>query len=68
MKSRALKWDELPRYSAAQIIRLHKDVQEKKDIYTPFNILPLDAASASQSIMQLEEVCASQNTEICFLK
>jgi callose synthase len=35
---------------------LHKDVQEKKDIYAPFNIQPIDAASASQSIMQLEEV------------
>ncbi|KAL6606076.1 hypothetical protein ACP70R_041729 [Stipagrostis hirtigluma subsp. patula] len=42
-----------------EIIRLHKDVQEKKDIYTPFNILPLDAASASQSIMQLEEIKAA---------
>ncbi|KAL6861924.1 hypothetical protein ACP4OV_017624, partial [Aristida adscensionis] len=41
------------------IIRLHKDVQEKKDIYEPFNILPLDAASASQSIMQLEEIKAA---------
>ena len=49
-------WDDFFQYSAAQIIRLHKDVQEKKDIYAPFNILPLDAASASQSIMQLEEV------------
>ena len=52
----------------AQIIRLHKDVQEKKDIYAPFNILPLDAASASQSIMQLEEVSAIQNNGMCFLK
>ncbi|XP_012700877.1 callose synthase 5 [Setaria italica] len=42
-----------------EIIRLHKDVQEKKDIYAPFNILPLDAASASQSIMQLEEIKAA---------
>ena len=44
-----------------QIVRLHRDVQEKKDIYTPFNILPLDAASASQSIMQMEEVCTIHN-------
>ncbi|KAI3893658.1 hypothetical protein MKW92_030081 [Papaver armeniacum] len=31
----------------------------KEEIYTPYNILPLDAAGASQSIMQLEEVKAS---------
>jgi hypothetical protein len=42
-------------------------VQEKKDIYAPFNILPLDAASASQSIMQLEEVTI-QDCRMCFLK
>uniref|UniRef100_A0A0E0L8M2 1,3-beta-glucan synthase n=1 Tax=Oryza punctata TaxID=4537 RepID=A0A0E0L8M2_ORYPU len=42
-----------------EIVRLHQDVQEKKDIYTPFNILPLDAASASQSIMQMEEIKAA---------
>ncbi|EEE65211.1 hypothetical protein OsJ_20355 [Oryza sativa Japonica Group] len=42
-----------------EIVRLHRDVQEKKDIYTPFNILPLDAASASQSIMQMEEIKAA---------
>lgn len=39
-----------------QIIAAAKDVQEKKEIYAPYNILPLDAAGASQSIMQLEEV------------
>lgn len=39
-----------------QIIAAAKDVQEKKEIYTPYNILPLDAAGASQPIMQLEEV------------
>uniref|UniRef100_A0A0D9WML4 1,3-beta-glucan synthase n=1 Tax=Leersia perrieri TaxID=77586 RepID=A0A0D9WML4_9ORYZ len=42
-----------------EIARLHQDVQEKKDIYAPFNILPLDAASASQSIMQMEEIKAA---------
>jgi len=31
-------------------------VEEKQNIYAPYNILPLDAAGASQSIMQLEEV------------
>ncbi|KAL9158807.1 hypothetical protein ABFS82_08G093100 [Erythranthe guttata] len=42
------------------------DVQAKKEIYAPYNILPLDSAGASQSIMQLEEVKAAvtalQNT------
>lgn len=32
------------------------DVQANAAIYVPFNILPLDAAGSSQSIMQLEEV------------
>ncbi|PPR85546.1 hypothetical protein GOBAR_AA35144 [Gossypium barbadense] len=40
---------------APEIMATAKDVQEKKEIYTPYNILPLDAAGASQSIMQLEE-------------
>ncbi|KAK1292087.1 Callose synthase 5 [Acorus calamus] len=44
---------------APEIIAAAKDVQEKQDIYTPYNILPLDAAGASQSIMQLEEVKAA---------
>ncbi|GMJ08614.1 callose synthase 5, ARABIDOPSIS THALIANA GLUCAN SYNTHASE-LIKE 2, GLUCAN SYNTHASE-LIKE 2 [Hibiscus trionum] len=44
---------------APEIMAAAKDVQEKQDIYTPYNILPLDAAGASQSIMQLEEVKAS---------
>lgn len=32
------------------------DVQSKKEIYAPYNILPLDGAGSNQSIMQLEEV------------
>ncbi|CAN6459738.1 unnamed protein product [Victoria cruziana] len=44
---------------APEIIASAKDVQEKKDIYSPYNILPLDAAGASQSIMQLEEIKAA---------
>ncbi|OMO56217.1 Glycosyl transferase, family 48 [Corchorus olitorius] len=44
---------------APEIIAAARDVQEKKEIYTPYNILPLDAAGASQSIMQLEEVKAA---------
>ncbi|XP_031263321.1 callose synthase 5 isoform X2 [Pistacia vera] len=44
---------------APEIIAAAKDVQEKKEIYAPYNILPLDAAGASQSLMQLEEVKAA---------
>ncbi|KAK9142299.1 hypothetical protein Syun_011699 [Stephania yunnanensis] len=44
---------------APEIIAAARDVQEKKEIYVPYNILPLDAAGASQSIMQLEEVKAA---------
>lgn len=39
-----------------QIIAAARDVQEKTEIYAPYNILPLDMAGGSQSIMQLEEV------------
>lgn len=54
-----------------QIIAAARDVQEKKEIYSPYNILPLDAAGASQSIMQLEEVvyiecvCVSVGMCVC---
>ncbi|KAG5067213.1 hypothetical protein JHK86_010944 [Glycine max] len=44
---------------APEIIAAARDVQEKTEIYAPFNILPLDSAGASQSIMQLEEIKAS---------
>ncbi|XP_057853796.2 callose synthase 5 [Cryptomeria japonica] len=44
---------------APEIMAAAKDVQEKKEIYAPYNILPLDAASASQAIMQQEEVRAT---------
>ncbi|KAH7520841.1 hypothetical protein FEM48_Zijuj08G0188700 [Ziziphus jujuba var. spinosa] len=44
---------------APDIIAAAKDVQEKKRIYAAYNILPLDSAGASQSIMQLEEVKAA---------
>lgn len=39
-----------------QIIAAGKIVEEKQEIYLPYNILPLDAAGASQAIMQLPEV------------
>ncbi|CAH2052056.1 unnamed protein product [Thlaspi arvense] len=44
---------------APEIIAAARDVQEKNEIYAPYNILPLDSAGASQSAMQLEEVKAS---------
>ncbi|KAL9158806.1 hypothetical protein ABFS82_08G093100 [Erythranthe guttata] len=51
---------------APEIMAAANDVQAKKEIYAPYNILPLDSAGASQSIMQLEEVKAAvtalQNT------
>lgn len=39
-----------------QIIAAARDVQEKTEIYTPYNILPLDSAGVSLPIMQFEEV------------
>ncbi|KAL3619483.1 hypothetical protein CASFOL_037053 [Castilleja foliolosa] len=40
---------------APEIMAAANDVQAKKEIYAPYNILPLDSAGAKQSIMQLEE-------------
>ncbi|KAI3886354.1 hypothetical protein MKW92_039676, partial [Papaver armeniacum] len=42
-----------------ELIAAAKDVHEKKGFYTPYNILPLGAAGASQCIMHLDEVKAS---------
>ncbi|KAH9624032.1 hypothetical protein KSS87_008625, partial [Heliosperma pusillum] len=39
-----------------EVLAAAKDVEEKQNIYAPFNILPLDAAGASLAVMQLEEV------------
>ncbi|CAA0839441.1 Callose synthase 5 [Striga hermonthica] len=51
---------------APEIMAAANDVQAKKEIYAPYNILPMDSAGAKQSIMQLEEVKAAvaalQNT------
>nr|XP_029122971.1 callose synthase 5 [Elaeis guineensis] len=44
---------------APEIIASAKEVEEKKEIYMPYNILPLDAAGASQPIMQFEEIKAA---------
>ncbi|KAL8143622.1 hypothetical protein V2J09_016654 [Rumex salicifolius] len=43
---------------APEIIAAAKYVEEKQNIYAPYNILPLDSAGAAQSIMQLDEVKA----------
>lgn len=42
-----------------QIIAAAADVEQKKEIYVSYNVLPLDAAGASQAIMQLDEVISS---------
>ncbi|RZC13176.1 Callose synthase 5 [Glycine soja] len=44
---------------APEIIAAARDVQEKTEIYTPYNILPLDAAGASVPVMQFEEIKAA---------
>ncbi|KAI4310785.1 hypothetical protein MLD38_035735 [Melastoma candidum] len=44
---------------APEIIAAARDVQEKKEKYAPYNILPLDSAGGSQSLMQFEEVKAT---------
>ncbi|KAK7369494.1 hypothetical protein VNO80_11533 [Phaseolus coccineus] len=44
---------------APEIMAAARDVQEKTEIYTPYNILPLDVAGASVPIMQFEEIKAS---------
>ncbi|KAH9558677.1 hypothetical protein CY35_06G019800 [Sphagnum magellanicum] len=41
-----------------EIIAAAADVDEKKERYVPYNVLPLDAAGASQAIMQLDEIRA----------
>ncbi|VFQ92373.1 unnamed protein product [Cuscuta campestris] len=44
---------------APEIIAAANDVQAKKEIYAPYNIIPLDSAGASHSSMQLGEVKAA---------
>ncbi|XP_058731060.1 callose synthase 5-like [Vicia villosa] len=44
---------------APEIMAAAKDVQEKTEIYIPYNILPLDSAGASLPIMQFEEIRAA---------
>jgi callose synthase len=42
-----------------QILETHNQVEEKKKLYLPYNILPLDPDSANQAIMRYPEVVAS---------
>ncbi|KAL9256669.1 Callose synthase 5-like protein [Drosera capensis] len=51
----AVNKDEKVEEVAPEIIAAARDVEEKQNIYTPYNILPLDSAGAAQAIMQLEE-------------
>lgn len=51
-------------FGVSQIMAAANDVQANAEIYVPFNILPLDAAGASQSIMQLEEVIFAISTDV----
>ena len=39
-----------------QIIAASRDVEEKKEIYAAYNILPLDKDGSSLAIMNREEV------------
>lgn len=42
-----------------EIMAASKDVEEKKEIYAVYNILPLDEDGASLAIMNREEICAA---------
>lgn len=39
-----------------QILDTHNKVEEKKKLYVPYNILPLDPESTNQAIMRYPEV------------
>ncbi|KAK3155754.1 hypothetical protein QOZ80_2BG0207100 [Eleusine coracana subsp. coracana] len=42
-----------------QILETHNQVEEKKKLYLPYNILPLDPDSANQAIMRYPEIQAA---------
>ncbi|XP_071726547.1 callose synthase 3-like [Rutidosis leptorrhynchoides] len=44
---------------AKEILETHNEVAEKTEMYTPYNILPLDPDSANQPIMRFPEIQAS---------
>jgi callose synthase len=39
-----------------QVLETHNQVEEKKKLYLPYNILPLDPDGANQHIMRYPEV------------
>lgn len=45
-----------PSSSLLQILEAHTKVAEKKEMYRPYNILPLDPDSQNQAIMRYPEV------------
>jgi callose synthase len=45
-----------PHNHPLQILETHNQVEEKKKLYLPYNILPLDPDSANQAIMRYPEV------------
>jgi callose synthase len=46
----------MPSFLTAQILDTHHKIEEKKKLYVPYNILPLDPESTDQAIMQYPEV------------
>lgn len=48
----------LNHFVALQILETHNQVEEKKKLYLPYNILPLDPDSANQAIMRYPEVAS----------
>ncbi|KAI4333205.1 hypothetical protein L6164_018042 [Bauhinia variegata] len=46
---------------ADEILEAHNKVQEKKQLYVPYNILPLDPDSRNQAIMRCNEIQAAVN-------
>lgn len=40
----------------SKILEAHNKVEEKQQMYRPFNILPLDPDSQNQTIMRIPEV------------
>ncbi|KAI4323334.1 hypothetical protein L6164_022949 [Bauhinia variegata] len=46
---------------AEEVLEVQKKVEEKKQLYAPYNILPLDPDSRNQAIMSYHEIQASVN-------
>jgi callose synthase len=52
---------------ADEILETHNKVEEKTQIYVPYNILPLDPDSQNQAIMRLPEVIQILSLSSIFL-